>query len=542
MLKAKDYDHAVRLMEAIAQFPLTRGDVGTLIHWTESLPDTLLHAHPRLFLLYVPALFVAGRLDDVTSLLDTMEQYSARKTGGEGQYLQGVLLATRAYLARFSGDLASGASLAHQAIEHLPSEDVFVHSALSWLVGIGHTLDADIKAANRTFRRTIEQSRAGGNLLTALLAIHTSATTQMFQGRLRMAQETLNHGLRLAEAERQDAPAGTEQPQSLGVSMLYNRLGILRLEQNDLDDAARYLEKSLDLAEHWGNATVLANVYIDLARIKQAGGDMQGARAAFHAAERYTHTGRVRPMTIQRLETWQARLWIAEGNLKAAELWAARWQQQPALAGAGTPYIQVIAPSTLARLRIAQGAFDAAQTVLSPLRELTVDKAWTGALIKTLALLAVTRSHQQRRAEALELLRQALTLAEPEGFVRTFVELGTPMAELLAALKPHLAAANPLSKYVYTLLATFPQSPTPALGPPLRAGANVSKSKILDPLSKRELEVLELIDDGLSNREIAEQLFVAVSTIKTHTISIYRKLDVSRRTQALARAKALDLL
>jgi LuxR family maltose regulon positive regulatory protein len=207
----------------------------------------------------------------------------------------------------------------------------------------------------------------------------------------------------------------------------------------------------------------------------------------------------------------------------------------------------VVERSTLVRLLIARHEFDAAMDVLTPLLQGVEAVGWTGVFIELLALQALVLHGQGRTPEALAAFRRTLSLAEPEGYVRVFVDEGAPMAELL-----ELAARNGIAvDYVRELLAAFDRERSRSQVSGFRLGAGVTvdlkpetlqPETLFEPLSARELEVLHLIADGLSNREIAGRLTIAVGTAKRHVSNIYAKLDAHSRVQAVARAQELGLL
>jgi LuxR family maltose regulon positive regulatory protein len=254
----------------------------------------------------------------------------------------------------------------------------------------------------------------------------------------------------------------------------------------------------------------------------------------------------VAPWTARQIKANQARLWVAQGDLTAAERWAASLAEipEPEEAAEKGRLIYFIVRSTeesaLARLHIAQQRFDDALHLIVPLLQMAEDGGWIGVVIEFLILQALALRGRNEATEALDVLHRALFLAEPEGYVRVFVDEGAPMMALLREAAPR----GLVTGYVNELLAAFPVSeigdvdgvPSP---PHIQAPID---QPLIDSLSERELEVLHLIAAGLSNREIAEKLFIAVSTVKTHINNIYGKLDVSKRTRAVARARELGLL
>ncbi len=146
-----------------------------------------------------------------------------------------------------------------------------------------------------------------------------------------------------------------------------------------------------------------------------------------------------------------------------------------------------------------------------------------------------------KKTHARQVLTEALTLAEPGGFIRLFIENGEPMRSLIVDFRTWIEKqsgdrAHPLRGYVDKLLAAFEP-----LEPVLRSTTNNSQSELIEPLSQRELEVLQLICQGLSNNEICKRLFLALDTVKGHNRRIFEKLQVHRRTEAIARARELNL-
>jgi LuxR family maltose regulon positive regulatory protein len=186
-------------------------------------------------------------------------------------------------------------------------------------------------------------------------------------------------------------------------------------------------------------------------------------------------------------------------------------------------------------VHLAQGDPSAALAVLEPYRRRVVERAWADEELKTLVLLAVALDAHRERAEAVELLDEALALAEPGGFIRIFVDEGAPMARLL-----HEASSRGVrAEYVRRLLAAFPVDDGGRAASP---ATRVAGSRLAEPLSSRELEVLPLIAEGLTNQEIATRLYLSLHTVKAHARTIYAKLGVSSRTQAVARGRALGFL
>jgi LuxR family maltose regulon positive regulatory protein len=552
VLKAADFEWAARLIEQTAPTILMRGEVATLLAWLEALPDTLVRSQPQLCIFYAEALVIAGQMDGAEVFLREAErglQPDSPTPGADD--LLGQMYAIRAYQAVFRSDLPRAIELARQAFEHLPKDNIFARTIVAWLLGLTQYFDEGVAAATRAFTETLELSQAAGSIFITLLSTFSFGYLHLMQGQLRQAKEVFGQGLQLAGADGRRSEAGEGERPTLGTGLVYQGLGEVSREQNDLDSADLYLAKCIELGEQWGNAEMLADSYIFAARTKQAQGDMQAAHDLIHKAERLAWENKLSPLTVRQVEAHRARLWVAQGNLETAARWAASLGYAREAEGDSSGHILLfvreVEGATLARLLIAQREFDEAVSLLAPLLQAVEDAGWMGIAIELLALQALALQGQDQTAEALSVLRRALSRAEPEGYARVFLDEGAPMAELL-----RLAAAGGIaSKYVSKLLAAF-ETPGPGLqvsGPQLMtAPASNLKPEtrepetLIEPLSERELEVLRLVADGLSNREIAEKLTITVGTAKRHVSNIYAKLGVHSRVQAVARAQDLHLL
>ena len=280
----------------------------------------------------------------------------------------------------------------------------------------------------------------------------------------------------------------------------------------------------------------LLDGYLGLVQLKAAQGDTHAALDLLQQARQFLLEKLILWHQF-RIESLQARIWIAQGNLAAAAEWVTGQDSRSTFrreAGQVPFQVRALEYPTRARLWIAQRQFDRALSLLTSLRQEAEAGGWMGVVIEALALEALALDGLSRREQALDALSRASALAEPEGYVRIFVDEGPPMADLLRQAKAH----DIVPDYVGKLLAAFDggrgMTGEPSISAPLGG--------LVEPLSKRELEVLRLIADGLSNQEIAERLVVGKSTVKTHINRIFGKLGATNRKQAVARAQELDLV
>jgi LuxR family maltose regulon positive regulatory protein len=309
------------------------------------------------------------------------------------------------------------------------------------------------------------------------------------------------------------------------ISEVYFGLARIFYEWNDLDAAQHHGQQSLQLARQIEKNDRYVVCELFFARLKLAQGDVAGAAAILAQADQAVRQHNF-GHRLPQVAAVQVLVLLHQGNLAVA----ARLAQTHDI------------PLSQARVHLAQGDPAAALAALGPLRQQMEAKGWADERLKVMVLQSVAHQAHSEQNKAVQLLAEALALAEPGGFIRIFVDEGLPMAHLLAEAAAHGLAPD----YTGRLLAAFPNfaansTTRSEILQSSEVGQNL-KSKMVEPLSPRELEVLQLIAQGLSNREISEQLFLALSSVKGHNLKIFGKLQVQRRTEAVARARELGLL
>jgi LuxR family maltose regulon positive regulatory protein len=446
--------------------------------------------------------------------------------------ISGEVAVFRALIAVYQGDSGRSVDLAQQALELLPEDRLFLRSLVVGLLSLNYMYSGDFAAARRALNEAARVSREAGNLLNTVLATCHLAEVSIVEGRLHEARAFYDQAFEMAVD-------GQGRPRPIAGMALIG-LGALLLEWNDLEGATGRLAEGIELTKQWGEAGAIQG-YLYLALVKQAQGDIAGAHEAIKVARQVAVNFDAMEMDDILVGIVQARLWAAQGNIEAASRWAEERgfdaddnleELKKQTSDGSLSFLRAVETISLAIVRIVQGRPGEALEILEPMLQMAEAAGWVRYVIEILILQALAHQESGDTAQALLPLERALSLAEPEGFVRIFIEQGAWMERLLE----HTAARGTAVDYVQRLLAEFRKRVQVAY-----EGRKISSSSV-EALSERELEVLHLIAAGLSNREIAEELVVAISTVKTHINHIYRKLDVSSRTQAIVRAQELNLL
>jgi LuxR family maltose regulon positive regulatory protein len=447
-----------------------------------------------------------------------------RLSGSDRKKIQGRAAAIRAFLAFYRGDIPAINKYSRQALEYLPEQDLTWRSTATVALGDAYSFAGQTAAAYRVRSEALELSKAAGNFYMTLIASMKLAVTMRQQGRLERVIEICQQQFQHADE------SGLSQ--TVVVGWLLAIWGEVLAELNDLEGAIRQAKKGTGLVERGRDLAMIGWSYLCLMRVLFSTGDVAGAEEMIQKMENIAREHHVPPWITNRMAAWQARMWLAEGKLDAAS----QWVQERRLAVDGEPMLlHEMQYRVLARILIAQGRLDETARLLQRLLEIAETGGQTSRTIEILMLQALAFQAGDDTTRAMVALERALTLAEPEGFVRIFVDEGPPMARLLYKA----ITRGIVPGYARRLLAAFPVGKVGQADP---SKTQAPESELIEPLSERELEVLQLIAAGLTNREIAARLFLALNTVKVHTRNIYGKLGVSSRTQAVARARACGAL
>jgi LuxR family maltose regulon positive regulatory protein len=507
-LEASAWDQAAALIHAQSEYLLKHGENTTFLNWMQTLPDSVIQTHPGLSLDYAWALALSGQPDAADSFLQLAEE--AFRDQPE-RYSE--VLSAQIHVARIRQDLPQTIALSRRALSLIPATAYGSRCALSLNLGMAYWQSGQIFEAEGAFSEAQKMAQHAQNHHVRLLAIGFLSMAQAAQGRLHKAADLLHTAL----ARAADSPANA-LPHLVQGALLY--------EWNQLEEAGAHLQKAITLAQRSGNSELVSSAYRQLALLLQTTGDHPAASTALTLAE--SAAGDNAPqITRARNQAVAVIIALAQNNLNTARRRAA---QMETAASASLFYAPLfLAP---ARLYLAQGNKPAAGDHLAVEYDKAVRSGWRYGQIEIRILQALAANSSN---DALPYLADALTLAQAEGFLRIFLDKGKGLIPLL-----HLAAGkHALADYSRSLLAEFEGI---AHSPPRPDTPDLPTASLVETISEREIEVLQLLADSLTYQEIAQTMFVSVNTIKSHLKSIYGKLGVHNRREAVARARVLHLL
>lgn len=517
-LAAGDTSQVAELIEQHAMTWLLRGDAVTVMNWIRAAGPEV-EERPWLGVYQSWARIITGEVEPIEARLRAAEGWiKAHAQHPDALPMRSQIAAIRAFVAERGRAPQQAITLARQALEWLPDEEAPMRSLVTFLLGDASWSTGDLAGALQAFDAVRRIDQGSGSPLLSVLAVSSSAILLSEQGELHQAEETFRNAI--------DIAAQTGGRRLPAIAVAHQGLANLAYEWNSLAAAAEFAQQALELGQRLGNPDTLANTYLVQARILLAQGEHGSALGALRQAESLARGQGVTPWSSLRIDALRVRLWLERGDLKAADAWAQRVGLDPM---DEIRYPRQTGFLSLARILLAQQQTGALGGLLGRLQKYFERLALTGHAIEVCLLQSLAFRQQGNLSAAVERLSRALALGEPEDYTRTFLDEGEPLAELLR----HAASRGISVKYAARLLAEFERSD----GVPPE-----EQQPLVEPLSARELEVLRLMADGYSNQAIAVRLVVALGTVKAHTASLYRKLGVNSRTQAVARSRELALL
>jgi len=520
-LAGQDFERAALLIHRQAPTMSAQGRVAGLVAWLDALPDSVLATRPELELTYIWALFF--RLEFL-KMEERLKHFEQRPIPQANASAQGELALLRGVIARMNGQVDRSIILFRQALELLPAKDALLRGR-SWLhLGLAY-MNSNLDQAEQALLEARSSFQTAANNHGVLAAAYFLAAIQMMCGALHRAEETCRKAFLLAE----------QAPHLPAASYAYMAMGELLYEQNDIESALAYLTQGADLAEQGGHAENLIKAVSALARLHLARGEWTAAQQRIDQFDRVAQHMPPSALLLHPPTDEQVRLWLAQGQVQHAVV---RFQAEVAPDTDLPAMLGVIHQLVRTRLELAQHRIARALELVEPALQTAQRAGMVRLVLQCLSLKALALYDDGQTDRAVQVLARALAMAEPSGYIRTFVDEGAQMLALLRTLKRKSGDDRRLD-YVDRLIAAFGSPQTSEATETHTIAGNES---LIEPLSERELEVLRLVVEGKSNREIGDALYIAVGTVKKHLSNICGKLEVKSRTACVARARELGLL
>jgi LuxR family transcriptional regulator, maltose regulon positive regulatory protein len=530
-IRATDHEWAATMMEDHIDDMWQRGEGVRAWRWLSRLPEEVSDSKPLLCVMrgyYLECRGERAKAEHCLRIADKlMESATSGDRHSQADQLIGRAATIRALIGSNRGDLVAIVEHAQRALDYLPPRDSVWRALAAITLGDLYSFTGDMKASHRARSEAVEACKIAGNDYFTMTAIAKLSSTLREQGLLRKTVKVCLDQLSVA------TKIGLSNSRVAGLLMTV--AGEALAEMNNLDQALMHARKGVALVEQGENLTILCWCYLFLIKTLYACSDFAGVEETVQRIAKIAADAEIPPWIMPQAQAWQARVWVSQGNVEPAVRWMESLEFDIGELPDDTGYFLLIEAIVAARVLAAQGRLSDASGLLGRLLASASKHDRVTRAIEILALLALTRQEDGDRSGAREALRQALALAKPEGFVRVFVDEGPPMAGLLY----EAAGGGADSSYARTLLAAFPAAIAEEKETP---GAIASNSALIEPLSERELDVLRLIGEGLTNQQIGTKLFISVYTVKAHARSVYAKLDSHTRTQAVNRARGLGVL
>lgn len=544
-LKATDFERAANIIERTIDNFWGRGEHRNLEHWLIQLPDEVLIAKPEISIYLARYLCNKGRFDEGRKLIEVIEQivnddyqetienegkkHDSKKLE-EKTKLLGRIAASKSVLASFQGDIPGMVKYSSEALDLLPASDLTWRNLTAVILGNAHGFTGNMAAAYYARYEAMQSCQAAGDLYLTMMSSLELAITIRALGRLRETIEICHSQMLVAEENK--------LLKTRLVGWLLAVWGETITELNDLEEGVQRAKEGFLIAEDSGDLPIIGWTLFCLIRVLLSSGDLEEAESIIEDIKRKSLQVQYPSWVLDQLAAWQARIHLTQNHIEEASKWVNKRALDPKIGIKPVQEIHFFLLSeyvVVARVLIGQGRWDDAVELLQHLLVAAENGSRISKKVEILTLLSLAYQALEKTDQALSELKQALTIAEPEGFIRTFVDEGPPMAGLLfEALQRNIYPG-----YVQRILAAFPVTETEKRTP---AKGQVNQSGLFEPLSEREIEVLQLLAKGLTNQVIGERLYISPHTVKVHTRNIYGKLGVNNRTQAVDKARTLGIL
>lgn len=530
-VQGNDIDFAVHLIEKNAQSAIEKSDYRFILDSVNLLPSSATKNAPWIFIYHTWTLLLTGNVEAVGSNLKNINwllDQIKKKSEIQQQRMMGYIAGLKVIYSGWTRDYENLTIYANQVKHYLPG-NYWIWAQCALELGGFFWGNGDLHGAIDAYTESISAGKVSGNTMLVITSTVRLAHSLELAGHLQQATELLRNSFKIANNEGKTLPVS---------GYIHIEIGRMLYELNELDHAEGHLTEGIRLCQQMavGHAVKVGN-YL-LAKLKMSRGDFEGAQASIKEGDQAFHPTKV-VYDLREADFPHIWLWLKKVNISKLKTWLENNNYSPL----EIEHFKTRMTLTMhARVLIALGRespersyLKDALDLLAELYEMAETNGWTSKVIEILCLQAMAYSIQEEDDErAIGILEIALKRAKPEGYIRTFVDEGPLMAHLLyEVLKREIA-----KEYVQQLLAAFPvteQAETDLTKP------QVDQSGLIEPLSEREIEVLQLIAKGLTNQEISNKLFISIHTVKTHTRNIYSKLGAHHRTEAVVKAKAFGI-
>jgi LuxR family maltose regulon positive regulatory protein len=548
-LAGDDVTRAARVLDEHVEAYVFNSEITKVIRWADRLPVEARAKFPRLCIYYAWALQFEYQLEAAESTLAQAEAHLADPTGLTESFPASQIIAhasaIRVYAALHRGEFDLAVDRALAALKVLPEQGADDMRAVRGITLLGLGLATfqwgQMEVAYQTLQSALPLNQRAGNRYAALSCIYYVMCIDVVRGALSRAITNGEKGL--FWIEEWSGSGGRQRPPARLLAHIRRQMGIVHYERDDLDQAAQYLHQASEYYELVGSWHRVTS-YARLTDLYHALGNVEAAREVLQKIVRiYLTPGFSVPDTPLAAMIAERHLLLSQSQSGPDDLFAkaVHWAETSGLsADDEVRYEQEYEYLTLARVRIAQGRAKEVIPLLDRLIDSAEGAGRNGQLIAYLSLQAVAHHSLDQIDPALTHLSRAVALGEPEGYVRTLVDLGPPMRDLLQAAARRDSV--PHEAYVSRLLAAFSAVEPEVTPSPVAAQVRRESEGLVEPLNDREMQILRLIAAGLSDRNIAQELYLSINTIKWYNRQIYGKLGASRRGQAVARARELGIL
>ena len=523
-LEAEDYEQVTHLVEGNAFEMLEVGELNTLAGWLEAVPKKWVTREPWMTVISAWVLAYTGQLDAVNPYLSHAKnalEKDAQRTASEKDHLLGHIAAIQTFLAKHGGEMALAAGYAESALRYLPEDDFRTRSFTAAMQGTILQWQGKLSDAAKAYAEAISAGEKAGDTHTAVHALCDLAGLELMLGKLRDAEATSRKALEIAQKNKIHGARGAEYAHA--------RLSGVLIQKNELKDALRHAEIALQLAKERGQGDMLYFCYVTLSGVEYR---IKGAKKALATLQNAKEMEKGASWHQQIIDQAEMGLHLAQGNIAPATRWV---QQQDWAAEDKIPPEESSLYTFLTRVLIAQKQFDRALALLGQLIEIEKRNEANGLLIGLFILQATTLQSLEKTEQALDAIQNALNLGEPEGYVSVFIDEGKPAKDLLQKIAQKGLMADYVNKILEVMGNEYASAREDTFS---RKKGNM----LPESLSARAVDVLRLLNSNMHAPDIAKELFISVNTVRSHIKSLYRKLNVHSRHEAVSKAKELELL